>query len=156
MQQVTGPFFSFTPLAAVLISLLAAALILLSRRRPNLRESWTIAAALGKFILVSSMLPSVLAGVYPEIALFDIVPGIPLALRADPLGLSFALSASFLWVLTSFYSIGYMRALKEHNQTRYFASFAVCLSATIGIAFAANLLTFLISMKCSPFRLTRW
>ncbi|TSA47139.1 MAG: monovalent cation/H+ antiporter subunit D family protein, partial [Deltaproteobacteria bacterium] len=27
-------------------------------------------------------------------------------------------------------------------QTRYFASFAVCLSATIGIAFAANLLTF--------------
>ena len=144
MQQVTGPFFSFTPLAAVLVSLLAAALILLSSRRPNLRESWTIAAALGKFILVSSMLPSVLAGVYPEIALFDIAPGIPLALRADPLGLSFALSASFLWVLTSFYSIGYMRALKEHNQTRYFASFAVCLSATMGIAFAANLLTFLI------------
>jgi multicomponent Na+:H+ antiporter subunit D len=128
----------------VLVSLLAAALILLSGRRPNLRESWTIAAAVCKFVLVSSMLPSVLAGVYPEIALFDIAPGIPLALKADPLGMSFALSASLLWIFTSFYSIGYMRALKEHNQTRYFASFAVCLSATMGIAFAANLLTFLI------------
>jgi multicomponent Na+:H+ antiporter subunit D len=49
-----------------------------------------------------------------------------------------------LWIFTSFYSIGYMRALREHDQTRYFASFAVCLSATMGIAFAANLLTFLI------------
>ncbi|MEX2363038.1 MAG: proton-conducting transporter membrane subunit, partial [Balneolaceae bacterium] len=31
-----------------------------------------------------------------------------------------------------------------HKQTRYFASFAVCLSATIGIAFSGNLLTFIL------------
>jgi multicomponent Na+:H+ antiporter subunit D len=37
-----------------------------------------------------------------------------------------------------------MRGNNEKKQTRYFASFAVCLSATIGIAFAANLLTFVI------------
>jgi multicomponent Na+:H+ antiporter subunit D len=144
MQQTTGASLSFTPLLAVVVSLTAAGLILMSRRRPNLRETWTIAAALCKFFLVISMVPAVLAGVYPEISLFPIVPGTPLALRVDPLGLSFAVSASLLWILTSVYSIGYMRALKEHNQTRYFASFAVCLSATIGIAFAANLLTFLI------------
>ena len=128
----------------MLISPVAAILILLSSHRPNLRETWTILAALGKFAVVSSMLPRVLSGLYPEITLFDIVPGVSLALKADPLGLSFALSASLLWIFTSFYSIGYMRALKEHNQTRYFASFAVCLSATMGIAFAANLMTFLI------------
>ena len=34
-----------------------------------------------------------------------------------------------------------MRALEEHAQTRYFASFALSLSATIGVALAANLLT---------------
>jgi multicomponent Na+:H+ antiporter subunit D len=34
-----------------------------------------------------------------------------------------------------------MRALKEHDQTRYFAAFAVAIAATIGVAFAANLLT---------------
>lgn len=144
MEQATGPFFSLTPLATVLISLVAAALIVLSKRRPNLRESWTLLAALGKFALVISMVPAVLEGNYPEVSLFEIIPGTPLALRADPLGVSFALSASFLWLLTSVYSIGYMRALEEHKQTRYFASFAVCLSATMGIAFAANLLTFFI------------
>jgi multicomponent Na+:H+ antiporter subunit D len=35
-----------------------------------------------------------------------------------------------------------MRSLSEKRQTRFFASFALCLSSTIGIAFSANLLTF--------------
>jgi multicomponent Na+:H+ antiporter subunit D len=144
MSQMFESYFAMAPLSAVLIPLMAAILILLSSRRPNLREAWTILATLGKFAVVSSMLPAVLSGLHPEIILFDIAPGVSLALKADPLGLSFALSASLLWISTSFYSIGYMRALKEHNQTRYFASFALCLSATMGIAFAANLLTFLI------------
>jgi len=34
-----------------------------------------------------------------------------------------------------------MRGLKEHSQTRYFCYFAFALSATIGVAFSANLLT---------------
>ncbi|EMA42630.1 monovalent cation/H+ antiporter subunit D, partial [Halococcus saccharolyticus DSM 5350] len=62
------------------------------------------------------------------------------ALRADPLGILFALLASLLWLVTSFYSIGYMRGLSEHHQTRYFAAFAGSVSAAIGVAFAANLL----------------
>jgi multicomponent Na+:H+ antiporter subunit D len=52
--------------------------------------------------------------------------------------------ASGLWFFTSFYSIGYMRDNKEKNQTRYFASFAVCVSATLGIAFSGNLITFIL------------
>ena len=136
-------YFSLMPLAAVLVSLLAAVLIVLSKR-PNVRESWTILAALAKFGIVFSMLPSVLQGKYPAITMFTISPGISLALKVDSLGIIFALSASFLWILTSFFSIGYVRGLSEHKQARYFASFAVCLSATMGIAFAANLLTFFI------------
>jgi multicomponent Na+:H+ antiporter subunit D len=132
------------PLLAVLVSLLAAILIVLSGRRPNVREGWTLLAAVVKFGLVFSLLPDVLAGRTPAISLFEVSPGIALALRGDALGISFALSASLLWILTSVYSIGYMRCLGEEHQTRYFASFAVCLSSTIGIAFAANLLTFLI------------
>jgi len=144
MPQAAESYFSLAPLVAVVVSLIAAVLISLSSRRPNLRETWTIVAALCKFAVVISMVPAVLAGLCPEIKLFDIAPGISLALKVDPLGLSFALSASLLWIFTSFYSIGYMRALKEHDQTRYFASFALCLSATMGIAFAANLMTFFI------------
>ncbi len=129
---------------AVLVSLVAAILIMSSARRPNVRELLTILAAVVKFLVVFSMLPDVLAGECPEVVLFQVSPGIPLALRVDTAGILFALSASALWIATSVFSIGYMRGLSEKKQTRYFASFAVCLSATMGIAFAANLLTFVL------------
>lgn len=137
-------YFSFKPLIAVLVSLLAALLIIVSSRRPNVREFWTIAGSTVLFGVVLSMLSSVLAGKYPEISLIDISLGIPLALRVDAAGIIFGLSASAFWIVTSLFSIGYMRALSERKQTRYYACFAVCLAATIGIAFAANLLTFVV------------
>jgi multicomponent Na+:H+ antiporter subunit D len=130
------------PFAAILVSLVAALLILASGRRPNLRETWTLLAAVIKLALVASLLPAVLAGEVIESTPLTLVPGLALHLRADALGLLFALVASSLWLLTSVYSIGYMRAGGYAHQTGYFASFAVCLSATIGIAFAANLITF--------------
>ena len=61
--------------------------------------------------------------------------------RSRLLGMLFALVAGLLWVVTSIYSIGYMRGHNEQNQTRFFAAFAVAISATIGIAFSANLFT---------------
>jgi len=144
-------FESARPLLAVVVSLAAVPLIVASSRRPNLREAWTLVAAFAKAGLVVSMLPWVLAGRTAVCRLWELSPGITLALRVDTLGLVFALVGSTLWVLTSFYSIGYMRAAGEHKQTRYFASFAVCLSATIGIAFAANLLTFLVFYETLTF-----
>lgn len=132
---------SIWPLAAVLISLLGSIPIMLSGRSPNLRESWTLLAALGKVVIVVSLLPAVLAGGGYEFVIAEVVPGVPLALRVDAMGMFFALVASILWFFTSLYSIGYMRSLGEHAQTRYFASFAVAISATLGVAFSANLLT---------------
>lgn len=126
------------------VSLVATVLILLSHRRPNLRELWSLAAAVVKFAIVLSMLPGVLAGAVFETRLVPLVPGWSLHLRADPFGMVFALLASGLWVLTTIYSIGYMRSGGYRNQTGYFASFAVCLSSSIGIAFAANLITFFV------------
>ena len=133
--------YSIWPLAAVLISLLGAIPILLSDRTPNIREGWTILIALGKVWIIAAMLPTVLAGGGFEFTIAQVIPGVPIQLRVDAMGMFFALVASFLWLFTSIYSIGYMRALEEHDQTRYFASFAVAISATIGVAFAANLLT---------------
>src|SRR5947207_956141 len=134
--------FSVIPLLAVLVSALGAILIACTgERRANLREFWSVAAGVAMFALVVSMIPKFLAGRIPECILFRILPGIELAFRVDAFGLLFAVGASLLWILTSFYSIGYMRTLKEHSQTRYFACFALALSATIGVAFAANLFT---------------
>ncbi|WP_049982177.1 cation:proton antiporter [Halorubrum sp. BV1] len=136
------PIGDLRPLLAVLVSFVAAFFIVASYRSPNVREGWTIAAALAKFGIVASMLPAVLDGAVFEWSLGAFLPGgIEFVLRADALGMLFAFLASGLWIITSFYSIGYMRGNDETNQTRYFAAFAVSLSATMGIAFAGNLVT---------------
>ncbi|MBW1789510.1 MAG: monovalent cation/H+ antiporter subunit D family protein, partial [Deltaproteobacteria bacterium] len=132
--------FSIRPLLAVLVSIAVVPLIVLSRR-PNTREGWTFAAAAAKFALVASMLPWVLDGQVLTFTVARVIPGVPIQFRVDKLGMLFALVSSSLWIVTSIYSIGYMRSLKEHGQTRYFCFFALALSATVGAAFSANLLT---------------
>ena len=127
-------------LLAVLTPALGALFIALTgERRANLREFWSVAAGVIMLTFMVGMIPEVLAGRTPEIVLSQILPGVELALRVDAFGLLFAMGASLLWILTSFYSIGYMRTLEEHAQTRYFSCFALALAATIGVAFSANL-----------------
>jgi len=134
--------FSLLPLLAVLVPAVGALLIALTgERRANLREFWSVAAGVVMAVLIALMVPGVLAGDAPGITLFRLLPGIELALRVDAFGLLFAAGASVLWIVTSFYSIGYMRSLAEHAQTRYFACFALSLFATVGVAFSANLFT---------------
>lgn len=137
METIT----SIKPLLAVLVSLVAVIPIVISGRNPNLREGWTFLAGIIKFGLVVSMLPVILGGSVIEYTLVEVLPGLPIQFRVDPMGMLFALVSSSLWIVTSAYSIGYMRGLDEHSQTRYFSFFAVALSATIGVAFSANLFT---------------
>jgi multicomponent Na+:H+ antiporter subunit D len=132
------------PVLAVAVSLTAAALILLLHRRPDARDMVSLIAALLKFLIVISLAPAVLSGLAPELTLFEILPGVDFAFRVDALGMVFATISSLLWILAALYSIGYMRSLKEQNQTRFFAAFAVSLSAAVGGAFAANLFTLVI------------
>ena len=132
---------SIKPLLAVLVSLVAVIPIVASGSKPNLREAWTFLAGIVKFGLVVSMLPLVLGGTVIEYTLIEVLPGLAIQFRVDPMGMLFALVSSSLWIATSAYSIGYMRGLSEHSQTRYFSFFAVALSATIGVAFSANLFT---------------
>jgi multicomponent Na+:H+ antiporter subunit D len=142
VTEAVEPVFSITPLLTILVSTLGSLLIIITgERRANLREFWSVAAGVLQFALVLSMVPAVLSGKAPQAVLFHLLPGIELGFRADAFGLLFALGASLLWVAASFYSIGYMRTLEEHAQTRYFACFALALSATMGVAFSANLFT---------------
>ncbi len=131
---------SIKPFVAVLVSIFAVPFLIASRN-PNVREMWTFVAAVAKFLIVLSMLPVVLKGTQIVYTVMEVVPGVAIKFRVDSLGMLFALVASFLWIVTSAYSIGYMRGLKEHSQTRYFCFFALALSATIGVAFSANLFT---------------
>ncbi|MBW1690059.1 MAG: monovalent cation/H+ antiporter subunit D family protein [Deltaproteobacteria bacterium] len=136
---------SIRPLVAVLVTLIGALLILFTgEKHRNLREFWTILASVVKFSIVLSMVPFVLQGRFLEYTIIQLTPGVALQFRVDQFGLFFGVLASALWIATSVYSIGYVRGLNEHAQTRYFFNFALCLSATMGIAFAGNLLTLFI------------
>jgi multicomponent Na+:H+ antiporter subunit D len=132
---------SFKPVLVCLVSLLAIIPIILLGKKLNLREGATFAAGFIKFGLVLSMLPAVLAGSTIEFTMWQILPRLSIAFRVDQFGMLFALVASSLWIITSLYAIGYMRGLNEHSQTRFYSFFAVSLSATLGVAFSANLFT---------------
>ncbi len=127
--------------AALAVPAIGAVMIWLTGSAPNLRESVTLVTAGILFALVASLAPAVMAGERPAAELITMMPGLAIAFRVEPLGLLFGLIASFLWIVTSIYSIGYMRAHHEANQTRFYVFFAIAILSAIGVAFAANMLT---------------
>ncbi|MCF7983110.1 MAG: monovalent cation/H+ antiporter subunit D family protein [Thiohalocapsa sp.] len=131
-------------IAAMTVPLLGAAAIAIAGKAPNLREGVTLVTALLLLAAVLSLLPDVLAGARPQWAFDEILPGIAIAFRVEPLGMIFALVASLLWPINSLYSIGYMRGNDESHQTRFYVCFAIALWAAMGIAFSANLVTLFI------------
>ena len=135
---------STTILIAVGLPLVGAFVVVLLRRRPNLRETASLATATVLFGLVVSLVPEIQAGGRPEARVVEMMAGLWLAFKIEPLGMLFGLVASGLWIVTTIYSIGYMRGHREKDQTRFYACFAVAISAALGVAFAANLLTLFI------------
>ena len=137
---------SIKPLLAVLAALTGSILVMLSKRWPNVRETFSFIAAVVMFSIIASMVTTVAPAplglgttlVYP---LFKILPGLSVTFRVDAFSMVFAFVASFLWIITVFYSAGYMRGLQEHAQTRFNACFALALFGAIGVAFSDNLFT---------------
>ncbi|HSL16372.1 MAG TPA: proton-conducting transporter membrane subunit [Methylomirabilota bacterium] len=127
---------------AVAWPLLAVVLIALLHRWPNLRETAILLVGGSLFALVAGViLPEVQSGGRPRLDLVEVLPGLELAFEVEPLGMLFALVASGLWIVTTFYSIGYMRGHHEANQTRFYICFAIAISSALGVAFAANVFT---------------
>jgi multicomponent Na+:H+ antiporter subunit D len=135
---------SLLPLAAIVIPVTVAVFVVTARRVPDVRDGILAVGAVLTFVTIVAMLPAVLDGQVPTSDLGQLVPGVDLALRADAMGMVFALLASLLWILASVYAVGYMRGDKAENQTRFYAFYALCLSTAFGVAFAGDLLTFFI------------
>ncbi|MEJ2689558.1 MAG: monovalent cation/H+ antiporter subunit D family protein, partial [Deltaproteobacteria bacterium] len=126
---------------ALVTPLIGSILVMLTSKRPNVREAISFLAAATMFGLVLSLIPAIKAGTMLVYPIFKILPGLSITLRADAMSMIFALVASSLWVLAVFYSMGYMRGLEEHAQTRFNACFALALFGAIGTAFSDNLFT---------------
>ena len=123
------------------IPMVTALLIMISGKKPNLRESWAVIGATLTFLSVLNLLPQILAGGHPEHTFFTILPGVSITFRLDGMGLLFAGTSSFLWILAAFYCVGYMRGLDEHAQTRFYVCYAISVGGAMGAAFAGNLFT---------------
>ncbi len=126
---------------AVVLPLLGSLLVLALGRFPNVREAATLLTGGATFAAVLGLVEPVRAGARPAWTIVDVMPGVTLGFEVEPLGLLFALVASFLWIVTSLYAIGYMRGHHEKNQTRFYTFFAISIAAAMGVAFSANLFT---------------
>lgn len=128
-------------LLAVFMPFAGALGIVLCRRWPDLRETVTLITATAICAIVFTIYSRFGDGVLMAVDIAEPLPGISIRFEVESLGMLFALVASMLWLITSIYSIGYMRKHGEQNQTRFYAMFAIAIGATLGIAFAGNLFT---------------
>ncbi|WP_111979986.1 monovalent cation/H+ antiporter subunit D family protein [Algibacillus agarilyticus] len=128
----------------IIVPLIGAALVVLLGKYPNLRETASILIAIILFTLVLSITDNVFNQVEMATTWVTLLPGLDIAFSVEPLGVVFALVASFLWIITTIYAIGYMRGHNEDNQTRFFCCFALSISTVMAICFSDNLLTLFI------------
>ena len=134
-----------TPIALTVLIPFVGALIITLLDNPRLHKMIVLLSTLGVFINVVLLLQE--AGTpneMPQAILLTLLPQIPLALAAEPLGLLFALTASGLWVISTFYTMGYLHANRSTNQKRFYTCFTFALGCTMGVAMAKNLLTLFI------------
>ena len=129
---------------SIVIPLLSTLGIVAARHYPNLREGVTIATCLILIYLVVNLYQGLSVGETISVFWWELLPGLTISFDIEPLGMLFALIASFLWLVTTFYAIGYMRSHQEENQTRFYCCFAIAISAVMGLAFSANLFTLFI------------
>jgi multicomponent Na+:H+ antiporter subunit D len=133
---------NWIPLLVVGSSLIPGLLIFaLAESRVRLRTTLNLAGALLKLALVATMLWGVAQGHQYQVQL-AFLPGLELGLRVGPLALLFLTLSSLLWLVTTIYAIGYLEG--SPHRSRFFGFFSLCVTATVGIAMAADLLTFLL------------
>ncbi len=129
-----------SPFWSILVPVIGAVLVALIREegdRP--RHAVAVSTTIITFTLVATAFPAVLGGETFSFTLFQISRGLSIAFTVEPLGMIFAFLASMLWMFAMVYSTGYMS--HEHHRRRYFTFYTVALSATMGVAFSANLFT---------------
>jgi multicomponent Na+:H+ antiporter subunit D len=130
------------PLLVLGSSLVTATLIfLLDEEQYIARTVLNLSGAALKVVLVALMVIQTMRGETFE-ARLPFIPGIDLLFRADFLSLLIASLSAILWLLTTIYAIGYLEGSPE--RTRFFGFFSLCVTATMGIALAGNLVTFFV------------
>jgi len=133
---------AWIPVLVVASSLLPGLVIFgLAEEWVRLRTVLNLTGAVVKLALVAWMLWGVYQGHHYEVR-FALLPDLELVLRAGPLALLFVALSSVLWMVTTVYAIGYLEG--SPHRGRFFGFFSLCVTATVGVALAGNLITFLL------------
>jgi multicomponent Na+:H+ antiporter subunit D len=142
MSPTTETLLGLVPLALLALSLATGVVILfLPEPAARTRTSLNVGAAVVKTALVLALFPVVLGGTEPEWRA-PLLPGIDLVLRMDTMALMFSALSAVLWLVTTVYAIGYLEG--HPDRSRFFGFFSLCVTATVGISLAGNLVTFLL------------
>jgi len=130
------------PVAIVASSLVPGLVIFaLPEDAVALRTTLNLTGAIVKILLIVVMMIGVANGVTFEFRV-PLVPGLDFVLHADALSLLFVNLSAVLWLATTIYAIGYLE--DSPNRSRFFGYFSLCVTATVGLAMAGNMLTFLV------------
>jgi multicomponent Na+:H+ antiporter subunit D len=133
---------AWLPVLVVASSLLPGLVIFFLRESSHrLRTALNLAGAILKMVLVGILI----WGVFHEHVYesrWTLAPGLDLVLHADTLSVLFVTLSSVLWLVTTVYAIGYLE--NAPHRSRFFGFFSLCVSATVGLALAGNLFTFVI------------
>lgn len=130
------------PALIVLSSAIPGVLIfILAEDSRTARITLNLSGAILKLLLIAYLFHGVSQGRTFDLR-FALMPGYDFVLQANALALLFVSLSAVLWLLTTIYAIGYLEG--SPNLSRFFGFFSLCVSATTGIALAANPLTFLI------------
>lgn len=142
MTDLLGIEPSVVPVLLLLTSLVTAVVIFVLRE-PAVRARTTLnlAGALAKILLLALVAGPVLAGRRFEWR-SGLLPGIDLVLRIEPISLLFMALSAGLWLVTTVYAIGYLEG--SPNRSRFFGFFSLCVTATVGVALAGNVVTFVV------------
>ncbi|MDJ0986659.1 MAG: proton-conducting transporter membrane subunit [Desulfobacterales bacterium] len=136
-------FDAFLPLIIILSSLIPGIIIFML---PEARHGWrTLLNMLGasiKMLLIGVMIWGIFNGHVYETRL-PLLPGLDLVLHADKMSVLIAALSAILWFVTTIYAIGYLEDSPQ-PRSRFFGFFSLCVSSTMGIALAGNLMTFLL------------
>ncbi len=114
----------------------------LPEERVDIRTTLNMAGALVKLVLVGVMIWGVFHGHQYETRLPLLPGGLDLVLRADAESVLFVTLSTVLWLVTTVYAIGYLEG--SPHRSRFFGFFSLCVTATVGVALAGNMITFLL------------
>ena len=133
---------AWLPLLVLSTSLITGLVIFaLGEGRVRTRTLLNLSGAVLKLVLVGIMIRSVFLGQVVETR-WTFLPGMDFVLRADAMTILFSSLSAVLWLVTTCYAIGYLEGAP--NRRRFFGYFSLCVTATMGVSLAGNLLTFFV------------